>query len=90
MVKKETIDQVESMSAENDDITEKNTKLKIDINQISMKYQKQIQSYFNDMDQNKRFIALLRDKIKALQEESNNFGDAGRTKPKKSSVRNIL
>jgi predicted nucleic acid-binding Zn-ribbon protein len=90
-IEKEAADEIEQLAAENAAIREKNTKLNNDIDEIRAKYLAEIKQYFHDMDQNKRFIALLRDKIKTLQEENNNFGDTRpRTKSKKSSVQYFL
>ena len=90
-IEKEAADEIEKLAAENAAIREKNTKLNNDIDEIRAKYHAEIKQYLNDMDQNKRFIALLRDKIKTLQEENNNFGDSRpRTKSKKSSVQYFL
>ena len=54
------------------------------------KFQADINKYIEDIDQNKRFVALLREKLNSLQEESNNFGDASpRWKSKKSPVQDF-
>jgi hypothetical protein len=75
-IKEESQNKVNELTSANQAQREINAKLTEEMTETSQKYQSQIQGYLDDMDQNKRFIALLRDKIRILQDEKNSLGDA--------------